>query len=280
MRFERRPSLRFLAGRVVLAVLGASLLAGCTLDRSPGASVAEELNLAETEDPQQIVEGAFDPNDADQRRRSVIAIATGPYAGEAPYPRLYRLLLDDPDPTVRAAAVAALGRHGGGEHAEPIAGLLEDNSDFVRWEAARALQRLHNLAAVEALKGAVQTDEAADVRMAAAKALGQYPRRDVFDVLIGGLGDLNHGVVQRARASLRTLTGQSFEADPGRWLAWADKNRGRLFENGRVYMYQPYQAPPGLLARTLLFWRYPRPRVEQTPVGLNAQAEEDRSSNG
>lgn len=225
--------------------------------------------------PGEAARGAFHRYDADVRRRNVALLADAPFGGEEPYLRMYRLLLDDPAPTVRAACIRALGRHGASRDVEVLLPLLRDDNDFVRWEAAKAMCRLHHPAAIDDLIRLVNEDEDVDVRMAAARALGQYPRARVFDALVGALDDLDYGVSQAAADSLRTLTGRDFDRDARAWLAWSRDHRRRLFDAGGAYTYEPYRAPPGFLHRylvdPLIFWKdreQPEPRV---PAGIDRQ---------
>ena len=111
------------------------------------------------------------------------AVARGPVEVLAIGREAYRLLMDDPDATVRAACIKALGAHGTVDDALLIIPRLKDEAAFVRWQAAKSLQRIHHEQAVGPLLDAMKSDEDVDVRMAAADALGQYPRPAVFDAL-------------------------------------------------------------------------------------------------
>lgn len=254
------------ASKLRLALLIAALaatLAGCGSD---GGSVLDPL-MPPT--PGEAARDAFNVYDADRRRAAVANLAAAPFGGEAPYLRTYRLLLDDPDPTVRAACVKALGMHGTVEDAPIIIAQLRHAAAFVRWEAAQALQRIHDPAAVGPLIEVMQGDADADVRMAAAEALGQYAEPRVLDALVGALVDRNYGVVQGAAQSLRTLTGQPYAHDPAPWVAWSNQNRDRLFAGQQPYSFQPYTKPPGLLDKAQ-FWREQDKAPRRTPAGLEA----------
>lgn len=198
--------------------------------------------------PLQAARDAFNEYDADRRRRAVAILASASFGGEAVYVRLYRMLLEDPDTTVRAAAIHALGLHGGPEDGRAILGLLEDPAAFVRWEAAKTLQRIHVPAAEPPLVRLLASDEDADVRMAVAAALGQFPSRYVFDALILALSDVNYGVVHAAAHSLEILTGQRWGLDPRDWLQWSQQEAD-LFENRQTYTFQPYTPPPSMWRR-------------------------------
>ncbi|MEM9754145.1 MAG: HEAT repeat domain-containing protein, partial [Planctomycetota bacterium] len=186
---------------------------------------------------------------------------------------VYRLILTDPDPTVRAACAAALGRHGDAGDASLIANQLNADEAFLRWEAAKALRQLHNPVIVPRLIAALQTDEDPDTRMAAAEALGQYPRRDVFDALVSALTESEYGIAHAARQSLSTLTGHDAGDEPSDWQAWAATQAGtrELFANAQPYTYRQYVEPPGLLDRAQ-FWRDHDAEATQRPADLERES--------
>ncbi len=228
--------------------------------------------------PGEAARQAFNTYDADERRNALALLASSSFGGEPPYLRTYRLLIDDPDATVRAAAIKALGMHGTVEDAPMLAQRLKDDAPFVRWEAAKALQRVHNPAVAQSLMDALRSDQDADVRMAAAEALGQYARPAVYDTLVGALTDTNYGVVNAANRSLRTLTGYDGDADPVVWLAWGRLRRGELFANQRRYEYRDYQKPPGLIQKMLPWADKDAAPRKRSPVGL--QESGDTPANG
>ncbi|MEX1015968.1 MAG: HEAT repeat domain-containing protein [Phycisphaeraceae bacterium] len=263
------------AGGSLLGVLALTLAIGC--QSSPGRPVDDASwfadllpQFATAPSPSEAARDAFNVYSPDRRREAVDYLATAPFGGEPVYVRMYRLLIDDPDASVRASCAKALGLHGTAEDATAIIPLLRDDAAFVRWEAAKALQRLHNPDAAQPLATLLQDDEDADVRMEAATALGQYPSSAVFQTLVGALHDTDYGVARAARQSLRTLTGQDHGPEAGDWLAWADEQRSSeaMFAGRQTYTYQPWSPPAGVLRR-MQFWRDADPDAEpQTPAGL------------
>ncbi len=260
--------------RPALMTLLLVALIGCESGQGPGEVMAGWFEGLGSPAPAEVAAAAFDPDDPDKRRESIILLANASWGGEEPYVKAYRELVSDPDPTVRAAAVSALGRHGEPADATRLTErLADDDSKIVRWEAARALRKIHTPAAIDPLIRALDDDADADVRMTAAHALAQYPRREVFDALVGALNDQNFAVVCAAHESLKTLTGRDLPDRTAAWWQWAQE-RENLFADGRPYYYQPYHRPPGMLDR-VQFWKdSDAPRLQ--PRGLeSADAEPD-----
>ena len=259
---------RCMTRRATGAVLVMALLGGGTGCSTVGGLFHTASNPFDPPPtPGEAARQMFLTDDADTRRKNLALIAASDFAGEEPYVKTYRLLLTDEDPTVRAAAAKALGMHGGVEDAPRLAALLADYASFVRWEASKGLQRIHNPAdEVTGPLMAALADEDADVRLAAATALGQYPSRSVFQALVGKLTDTNFGVVHAATQSLSTLTGQHFGDDPRDWLTWAEANSDTLFAGQRPYTYEPYREPPGLIDKTR-FWKDPAEVAALRPIG-------------
>lgn len=267
MRSPSSPTRRSILVAVAL-VLPALASMGCSRRDNPFSDLMEPFY---TPTPSQAARDAFNVYDADKRRASVNVLSAAPFGSEEAYLRMYRLLLDDADATVRGACVKALGLHGTVKDAELIVPRLSDPAPYVRWEAAKALQKIHTPLAVTPLVTAMSKDEDADVRMAAALALGQYPQPAVFNALVGALDDTDFGVNEAARTSLSTLTGQDFGTDGSLWLIWAQRRQARsLFEQQQQYVWQPYIKPRGFWDKAQ-FWKpveIPSPRV---PRGMEDQ---------
>ena len=228
----------FALGLVALAAgLGACRLGGPEPPQVPGG---EGLTPAQ----RWVAAAGSRDTPADTRRDAVQHIAGTPAGGDAVYVALYHAVLREPetDPTVAAACALALAQHGGPEHAPDVARLLNDRTDFTRWQAAVALQRLH-APAVAADLIRVLDDTDADVRTAAAVALGQYPRRDVFDALLRTLEDPDYGVARAAEWSLGVMTGYEGGDDPRAWQQLAEARGGDLFVGVLSYTYRRYDGP-------------------------------------
>lgn len=245
-----------LTGAAMLAALS-----GCT----PGSGGDSDNFLAGLlpPSPGETAREAFNVYDADRRRNAVNLLSGATWGGEAPYLRTYRLLINDPDPTVRAAALRALGRHGGIEDLPAILPYLSDRTAFVRWEAAMATQRLHDESAIDPLIKVLGEDEDADVRQAVANALAQYPQPKVFQALVGALNDDDYGVVEEAEHSLNLLTGQDLGQDGAAWLAWS-QDRQDLFAQQQTYFYPQFEKPITFGER-VQFWKQRKQIVPRQP---------------
>ncbi|MFJ4838266.1 fumarate reductase/succinate dehydrogenase flavoprotein subunit [Streptomyces sp. NPDC088746] len=107
----------------------------------------------------------------DPSREVRVAVAKGLAATRSPGPEPLVPLLDDPDPLVRAAALAALAATGcPPAYAGTVVGALSDPAWQVRAGAATALSSAEPASAVAPLTGAL-ADPNADVRKAAVLAL-------------------------------------------------------------------------------------------------------------
>ena len=218
---------------------------------------------------QRAVMDAGDPGaSADVRRRALSKIVNSTVGGEAVYVDLYRVILREPDtdPTVAAAAALGLAAHGSPADAQLVVPLLESSEGYTRWQAAVALQRLHDPDAVPALATALADDDDADARMAAAAALGQYPQRPAFDALLAALDDQDSGVARAALRSLQHITGHTAGDDPAAWLAYADANVATLFADAEPARYWKYPGPPPWWVKLLLPWTTRDP-MPVTPLG-------------
>ena len=102
--------------------------------------------------PQQVAVALFDVRNPANRELAVSLIADTEFGDTAPYLRAYKILIDDPDPPVRAAALLALARHGG-----------DDGRVLVR-ERLRSREPFNRLSALRALAAYGQSDDVPDVR--------------------------------------------------------------------------------------------------------------------
>ncbi|MGP1310684.1 MAG: HEAT repeat domain-containing protein [Phycisphaerales bacterium] len=228
-------------GILVIGVVGlaASVLTGCEwIDNARAKGSGDSvLEMFQPPSPEQAVAWAVDPYDADKRYRGLLLIANAPFGGDTLYLRMYEEASSDGDPGVRAMAVRALGRHGGPEHAPIFLRTFADQDDLVRWETARALQRIYAPEAVPALIDHVGEQEPDPlVREASAIALGQYAESRVAQALFSALNDRKLSVNVAANRSLQILTGEALPPDAADWVRWYTQT-AEPFANRGVYEY-------------------------------------------
>lgn len=258
---------RLLARSLGLFV-GIISLAGCGSTDNPMDSLTKGL-LPPT--PGEAARDAFNVYDPDKRRQAVNLLSAAKFGGEEAYVKMYRILIDDPDATVRAACIKALGMHGTVEDVPLIVNHAGDAAAFVRWEVAQSLGKIHNPAAIAPLVKLMTRDEDGDVRMSAAAALGQYAEPAVFNALVSALDDTDYGVVVAAQQSLKTITGYDFGIDPAMWLIYQDKNSGKVFVHQQPYRWTPYQKPVRWYQRAM-FWSDRTPPEPRPATGMTEGA--------
>ncbi len=260
----------------------AMLLAGCGTARDDLASFGDSLVPLSARQAARLM---VDPHDPENRRLGTVAIANAPFGGSDAYLALYRdAARHEPDPLVKAISISALGRHGAPQDAPLIARSLTDSQFQVRWEASKALQRIHNPAVVpDLLRALRQDDESPNVRVAAATALGQYPQDRVFQGLIAALDAPELAVNVAAHRSLTILTGQDRGLDSRPWLEWYNA-ADEPFAGQQEYLYPTYTRPETWLEK-LAFWSGRRFEQPGTPAGLGSasrrttyQVEEEASA--
>jgi hypothetical protein len=256
-------------------VIASAALFGCDTDESMRGATSL-LGMWQPPSPLEAAKDAIDPWDADARARGTMLLANGYFGGEDPYHALYLHGTGDEDANVRAAALRGLSLHGQPEDAPLLAAALEDPNPRVRLEATRALQRVHNPAAIDALILSTRLPTATSlertgepeptIRAEAAHALGQYAEPRVIQPLIGALDDRFLAVNSAALLSLTTLTGHDFGLDRKAWLQWYE-GTDEPFAERAAYIYPVFH-------RDRFFWEYipfvPQPPNEtsSTPVGF------------
>jgi hypothetical protein len=254
----------------LLVLLGCALF-GCETISQDLNDFASSLMPRKPEDAARQM---LDPYDPDARRQGTLLIANSPFGGVDVYVRAYRdMVMHETDPLVKAAAIRALGRHGGVEDAPLIAGHLSDANVQVRREAAKGLQRLHNPeVAPDLLRVLNDETEDPDVRVEAAIALGQYPEDRVFQALVSALEARELAVNLAAERSLEILTGQLRGLEPRAWLVWYNSAAEDPFAQGQDYLYPTYQRQETWLEK-LAFWSSPVVEYPAPPAGLRPQSE-------
>jgi len=249
------------------------LIGGCD---TVGQDLGDVSSVFKPTTPHEAIVMMIDPHNADNRRRGTILISNAPWGGTDVYVKQYRDMVEhEHDPIVKAVAIRALAKHGTPDDALKIAPQLVNPNVQVRWEAAKGLQRLHNPAVVSDLLKTLNSEtEDADVRIAAAVALGQYPEDQAFQGLIAALDARELAVNVAAETSLNTLTGQSLGLDAPRWLNWYNSVGGtaEAFANHGEYVYPTYARDRSMWEK-LAFWTSNNFEEPAPPAGLKPKTE-------
>jgi hypothetical protein len=245
--------------------VGVVVLGGC---KSLGQDLNEVGNSLTPTSPSEAARMMIDPHDPDNRRRGTVLISNSPFGGADAYMALYRdRVLSERDPLVLAASITALGRYGEPEDAPPIAVHLEHEQFQVRWEAAKALQRIHHTDVVgDLLRVLRNVQEQPDIRVAAAVALGQYALDRVFQGLVGALEAHELAINMAAWNSLVTLTGEDLGLEAGQWLRWYNGVEDP-FAGRKEYLFPTYQRQETWLEK-LAFWSSKSFEQPAPPAGL------------
>jgi len=248
-----KPSTAAVLGvRACAAAALLSALGGC-LDPETRQTMADNNSILAPifvqPTPVDAARWSIDPYDADKRARGTNLLANAPFGGGDPYLKVYREHLKDEGTLVRAVAARSLGMHGTPADVGALLPLTADKEALVRFEAVRALQRLHNPAAIEPLLEVLlpAKEVEASIRAEAACALGQYAQPAVLSGLITALADDDLVVVANAHASLMTLTGQDHLPEDRRaWVEWS-RSTHSPFAHQREFVYPVFQRDKGWL---------------------------------
>ena len=255
--------------------------AGCALDTGAGrrSGAGDSLfELVGPPTPAQAAQWAVDPNSPDNRQQGLLLLANAPFGGESVYMELYRIGLEDEDAAVRAAAIKAIGLHGGPREAELVLPLLTPQEDaLVRREAARTMARIHLPEAVERLLALLdpRVEPDAEARALVAEALGQHREPRVVQGLIGALADRRLVVSDAAQRSLRTLTGRDLGPEPEPWLVWTERSTD-WFAGAETFYYTVFQRDRWFI-EYIIPWDEPPNEIPSTPAGLPIEADVSRT---
>lgn len=261
----------------LLALAPLLILPACRgIKRAKGTTPVSVFGMFSPPTPAEAAAWATDQYDADKRYRGMLLLANAPFGGEPVYVEMYTKAATDEDPSVRAAAIRGLALHGSPEDVPTILAQLGDKDRLLRWECARALQRVHNPVAVPPLIKLLEekNEPEAMVRSAAADALGQYAEARVLEGLITALRDRDLAVNDAGRRSLRTLTGQDFGQNFRAWVAWrratggAAVGGGDPFAGRQAYIYPVFHRNKSWLEWVAPIYRPPN-EIASTPVGLD-----------
>jgi hypothetical protein len=121
------------------------------------------------------------------------------------------------DPLMRLEIIRTLGKYPGTAADEILKRALNDTDIQVRVTACEAWGRRGDAQAVELLSEMLKSDVDADVRMAAAKALGETKNLAATAPLGQALNDPDPAMQYQAVLSLKKATGKDLGDDVARW---------------------------------------------------------------
>lgn len=126
-------------------------------------------------------------------------------------------LAQQDDPLIRVQIVRTLGDYSTEEAAAVLRSAMEDSSADVRRVACEAWAKRGGAEAVELLSQRLSSDTNDNVRLAAARALGETEDPAAVAGLGPALDDQDPALQYRAILSLRKVSGKDFGNDVGRW---------------------------------------------------------------
>ena len=224
------------AAMLVLAVLSAlsGFACGCQGTQELMTDTGRAIHhLIDRPDVAEAARAVKSP-DPDIRRQAVLELGRGGVRDVETLRDVLALLTlvlqDDGEPMVRAAAASSLGYWKQQAATTTLVAALKDDSDMVRQEVVRALAKIRDPDAVPALIVTLEMDPSADVRSAAAEALGGFEGDDVLRVLVEALDDQSLSVRYAASRSLGRLTGKDYGLDKERWAQWLASSGGGFEE--------------------------------------------------
>jgi hypothetical protein len=199
----------------------------------PFTYIGQQIEVSRGNTPGRAAHEMNDSNaDPDTHRQGIVNLVTKwNFTHRPPYTtRFKQIAQSDPNDTVRAMAIRALNISRD-QTATPIfIAALDDDSDLVRLEAAKALANIPDPNAIPALLRCLEgrredlpqarneTQESKDVRIAAADALRHYHTLEVARSLVNQLDQRDFGIAWQSNRSLMALTGRNFWYDESAWL--------------------------------------------------------------
>lgn len=157
-----------------------------------------------------------------EKRRQIKELAEQTNAGQANPQQTAKILseiaLKDPIVLIRIEAVKALGEINSPTAIEGLKTASKDPSDDVRLTAIKAWsKKTQNKDAIFALQSAVASDTSHDVRIAAARGLGEFRGPQAEEALTLAINDRDPAIQLSAANSLEKVTGQPFGPDIKQW---------------------------------------------------------------
>jgi HEAT repeat protein len=134
---------------------------------------------------------------------------------------LAKQIQGEQDPLVRRHIIRTLGYFNVPVAAVVLKAAINDSDSAARIAACESWGRRGGTEAVEVLTGVLSSDTDTDVRLAAARAIGQTHEKAALGNLAEALVDPNPAIQYRVATSLKEVSGKDFGTDVERWRAYA-----------------------------------------------------------
>lgn len=213
--------------------------------------------------PEQNFSTALDSTDGNLRREAVTRIGQSTYFTSADaFHVLDAAARTDPVAQVRCVAIRILGRYEDDRPTKTLLTILTasgpggealEPTDDVRWDAAEALVSMQakgllneqdQSAACQLFIQFLRSDRSRNVRVTAARALGEFKDRQVFPPLIEALRNKDFMIADNAERSLMALTGTTHDYDAEAWSQWLGRIDDPFSDAGKpVAATRPAAAP-------------------------------------
>ncbi|MHC4179574.1 MAG: HEAT repeat domain-containing protein [Planctomycetota bacterium] len=198
---------------IVLLIAGAVSAVGC--NNSQGAKKKFRFFPPSKDE---LLADAVNPDDPDTRREAITELSDSSAVNEQAVQDLFDLILrSDSNSFVRAAASTALGKAQNPQYVPTLAKAMTDPAMVVRWDTARALDRVIGKEAVGPLMTAASDDPSLDVRVAATRSLRNYHGPAVVRRLVVLMDDPELPIRREAHNSLKDVFGVDFGPSSEDW---------------------------------------------------------------
>jgi HEAT repeat protein len=154
---------------------------------------------------------------AELRKLSDAAAASSPTERQRISQELVASIRAEKNPLIRVEILRTLGHYPGPDADAILKAALADSDTHVRVVACEAWGRHSDAEAVKLLSNMLRADVNPDVRLAAAKALGETKSPEAVPALGEALTDTDPAMQYRAVLSLQKVTGKDLGNDVGRW---------------------------------------------------------------
>jgi hypothetical protein len=201
---------------VIALVLGAAMLSGCAAPKSGLLAQWNPFHKDDVYDERQYGP-TIDERLAEIRHTGERAESMRPEERDQLAQQFGARLQHETSPSMKMELIRGLGKLQTPMADAALRMALSDPDPGIRRTAVEAWGTRRSEMAIEVLSQTLSSDTDLDVRMAAARALGNYSDRTAVESLGIALDDPNPALQYRAIESLRTATGKDYGGDVAAW---------------------------------------------------------------